>query len=228
MKDRDIAAEPKSGRRPVPARHPAAVAVLRPGALAGREYDGERRLMIAVLEDAVDVYRKQAGARDARRQQLFEDAEEWIESHRSLVDLLVREHLRRARHRRRVPAARAARDRKQQAHDVARAGGPAPIRRSTSRAARGERVLTTGDAVRRRPSALPDAAASGYSPPRAAPAAVDCPGCGAPLVRKPGGRCPACGADGRRPRPGGARSRGADREGGRGRRHGPRAGRVRA
>jgi hypothetical protein len=23
---------------------------------------------------------------------------------------------------------------------------------------------------------------------------VDCPACGAPLVRKPGGRCPACGA----------------------------------
>jgi hypothetical protein len=22
---------------------------------------------------------------------------------------------------------------------------------------------------------------------------VDCPGCGAPLVRKPGGRCPGCG-----------------------------------
>lgn len=43
------------------------------------EYDGERRLMIAVLEDAVDVYRKLAGARDARRQQLFRDAEEWIE-----------------------------------------------------------------------------------------------------------------------------------------------------
>ena len=36
--------------------------------------------MIAVLEDAVDVYRKLAGARDARRQQLFRDAEEWIES----------------------------------------------------------------------------------------------------------------------------------------------------
>lgn len=44
------------------------------------EYDGERRLMIAVLEDAVDVYRKLAGARDARRQQLFKDAEEWIDS----------------------------------------------------------------------------------------------------------------------------------------------------
>src|SRR5262245_58120519 len=44
------------------------------------EYEGERRLMIAVLEDAVDVYRKLAGARDARRQQLFRDAEEWIES----------------------------------------------------------------------------------------------------------------------------------------------------
>jgi hypothetical protein len=24
---------------------------------------------------------------------------------------------------------------------------------------------------------------------------IDCPGCGAPLVRKPGGRCPKCGAD---------------------------------
>ena len=23
---------------------------------------------------------------------------------------------------------------------------------------------------------------------------IDCPGCGVPLVRKPGGRCPACGA----------------------------------
>lgn len=44
------------------------------------EYDGERRLMIAVLEDAVDVYRKLAGARDARREQLFRDAEQWIES----------------------------------------------------------------------------------------------------------------------------------------------------
>jgi hypothetical protein len=44
------------------------------------EYDGERRLMIAVLEDAVDVYRKLAGARDSRRRALFEDAEAWLES----------------------------------------------------------------------------------------------------------------------------------------------------
>src|SRR5947199_10324559 len=43
------------------------------------EHDGERRLMIAVLEDAVDVYRKQAGVRDARAQQLFHEAVEWIE-----------------------------------------------------------------------------------------------------------------------------------------------------
>jgi hypothetical protein len=42
-------------------------------------YDGERRLMIAILEDAIDVYRKQAGARDARGQQLFREAEEWVE-----------------------------------------------------------------------------------------------------------------------------------------------------
>jgi hypothetical protein len=43
------------------------------------EHDGERRLMIAVLEDAVDVYRKQVGSRDPRGQQLFQEAEEWIE-----------------------------------------------------------------------------------------------------------------------------------------------------
>jgi hypothetical protein len=43
------------------------------------EHDGERRLMIAILEDAVDVYRKQVGARDPRAQQLFREAEEWID-----------------------------------------------------------------------------------------------------------------------------------------------------
>ena len=43
-------------------------------------YDGERRLMVAILEDAVEVYRKQAGARDRKRRQLFEDAEAWIDS----------------------------------------------------------------------------------------------------------------------------------------------------
>src|SRR5881409_106123 len=43
------------------------------------EHDGERRLMIAVLEHAVDVYRKQAGAKDPRGQQLFQEAEVWIE-----------------------------------------------------------------------------------------------------------------------------------------------------
>jgi hypothetical protein len=42
--------------------------------------DGERRLMVAILEDAVDVYRKQAGSRDRKRRQLFCDAEAWIES----------------------------------------------------------------------------------------------------------------------------------------------------
>lgn len=43
-------------------------------------FDGERRLMVAILEDAVEVYRKQAGARDRKRRQLFVDAEAWIES----------------------------------------------------------------------------------------------------------------------------------------------------
>src|SRR5262245_21437034 len=43
------------------------------------EHDGERRLMIAVLEDAVDVYRKHAGAQDPRGEQLFQEAEAWID-----------------------------------------------------------------------------------------------------------------------------------------------------
>jgi hypothetical protein len=43
------------------------------------EHEGERRLMIAVLEDAVETYRKQVGAKEPRGQQLFREAEEWIE-----------------------------------------------------------------------------------------------------------------------------------------------------
>src|SRR5262245_29843309 len=43
------------------------------------EMDGERRLMVAVLEDALDVYRKQLTAHDGHGRQLFRDAEEWIE-----------------------------------------------------------------------------------------------------------------------------------------------------
>ena len=43
------------------------------------EHEGERRLMVAVLEDAVETYRKQAGAKEPRGQQLFREAEEWIE-----------------------------------------------------------------------------------------------------------------------------------------------------
>ncbi len=80
MKDRDVAAgaEDRMGSLFVPD-------TMLPSQYFDRvarrtEFDGERRLMIAVLEDAVDVYRKLAGARDARRQQLFRDAEEWIES----------------------------------------------------------------------------------------------------------------------------------------------------
>jgi len=42
--------------------------------------DGERRLMVAVLEDAVTTYMKQAGATDPQRADLFADAEAWIES----------------------------------------------------------------------------------------------------------------------------------------------------
>ena len=41
---------------------------------------GERRLMVAVLEDAVTTYMKHAGATDPQRAELFADAEAWIES----------------------------------------------------------------------------------------------------------------------------------------------------
>lgn len=41
---------------------------------------GEKRLMCAVIEDAVDVYRKYAGVRDPAHEKLFRDAEEWIET----------------------------------------------------------------------------------------------------------------------------------------------------
>jgi hypothetical protein len=41
-------------------------------------FDGERRLMIAVLEDAVNCFMKQLHATDPKARQLFLDAEEWI------------------------------------------------------------------------------------------------------------------------------------------------------
>lgn len=44
------------------------------------EFDGERRLMLAILEDAVDCYRKHAAARDHRARNLFTEAESWIEA----------------------------------------------------------------------------------------------------------------------------------------------------
>jgi hypothetical protein len=44
-----------------------------------RLLEGEHRLMVAILEDAVDVYRKQAVAQDTRKRHMFEDAEAWIE-----------------------------------------------------------------------------------------------------------------------------------------------------
>ena len=44
----------------------------------GRAVEGERRLMLAVLEDAVDSYRKHALTRDPREQACFLEAREWF------------------------------------------------------------------------------------------------------------------------------------------------------
>ncbi|MBI2962454.1 MAG: hypothetical protein HYY35_01760 [Deltaproteobacteria bacterium] len=40
--------------------------------------EGEKRLMAAVLTDAVDCYMKQAFSSDGRGRQLFQDAEAWL------------------------------------------------------------------------------------------------------------------------------------------------------
>lgn len=40
--------------------------------------DGEERLMLAVLESAIEDYQKYALARDKRGRELFQQAEEWI------------------------------------------------------------------------------------------------------------------------------------------------------
>ena len=41
---------------------------------------GEKRLMLAVLEDALDCFQKYAAARDGHGQTLFEEANTWITS----------------------------------------------------------------------------------------------------------------------------------------------------
>jgi len=44
----------------------------------GSAVRGEKRLMLAVLQDALECYQKYAFARDAHGRQLFVEAEEWI------------------------------------------------------------------------------------------------------------------------------------------------------
>ncbi len=43
-------------------------------------HEPERRLVIAVLQDAVDCFQKHLRARDRKARQLFVDAQEWIAS----------------------------------------------------------------------------------------------------------------------------------------------------
>jgi hypothetical protein len=48
-------------------------------ALRGRSQgDGQRRLMIAVLEDAIECFQKYVEAKDVRGRQLGDEAEEWF------------------------------------------------------------------------------------------------------------------------------------------------------
>ena len=42
------------------------------------QLDGERRLMVAVLDDAVNCFQKHIAATDPKARQLFLDAENWI------------------------------------------------------------------------------------------------------------------------------------------------------
>lgn len=42
--------------------------------------EAEYRLVVAVLEDAIDCFQKHRDARDAKTRQLFEDAAQWVAS----------------------------------------------------------------------------------------------------------------------------------------------------
>lgn len=67
-----------------------ATAVFAPDTLLATQYfdrirrrsdlTGEQRLMCAIIQDAVEVYLKHAGATHRVHQQLFADAEQWIEA----------------------------------------------------------------------------------------------------------------------------------------------------
>ena len=46
----------------------------------GSSVRGEKRLMLAVLEDALDCYQKYAVVREGQGQQLFDEAHTWISS----------------------------------------------------------------------------------------------------------------------------------------------------
>jgi hypothetical protein len=46
----------------------------------GSSVRGEKRLMLAVLEDALDCYQKYASSREGQGQQLFDEAQAWIGS----------------------------------------------------------------------------------------------------------------------------------------------------
>jgi hypothetical protein len=45
-----------------------------------KDLTGEQRLMFAVIEDAIDTYRKHAAATRREHRELFEEAERWIAS----------------------------------------------------------------------------------------------------------------------------------------------------
>jgi hypothetical protein len=78
MNDRDTLMEERAG-----------AAIFAPDTLLASQYfdpvrrqaarDGERRLMVAVLDDAVHVCLKHAAATDPGHRELFREAEEWIE-----------------------------------------------------------------------------------------------------------------------------------------------------
>ena len=75
MSDRTFAADSSAAFEPdilLPEQH-----ARRSGVRRGQA--AEHRLMMAILEDAVDVYLKHVGAKQGPKHTLFEDAERWIE-----------------------------------------------------------------------------------------------------------------------------------------------------
>lgn len=87
MELKTYAPESKRAQRGIDAEHKSA-SVFQPDILLSAQYfenlrrnallQPEKRLMLSVLEDAINCFQDNAAARNGKRKRLFEEAEDWI------------------------------------------------------------------------------------------------------------------------------------------------------